>query len=97
MTDEAAEKCSAEVTTYRPFIMGGDVNQTRQCKNDANHMVTQKSDDQTMPLCTHCLGKFWKLNAGDEALYSVARVSDDPTHDEVFAIAHKMFPVEKGE
>ena len=71
MSDESAERCSAEVQEYKPFIMGGNVHQTSQCENDSECIVTQKSDGQTMPLCTHCLGKFWKLNKGDEALYVV--------------------------
>ncbi len=71
------DRCSAEVTTYTPFIMGGDVNQTKQCEKDSEHIVTQKSDGQTMPLCAHCLGKFWRLNKGDEALYSVNEINEN--------------------
>lgn len=65
------EQCTAQITKYAPFTMGGPVNQTSQCENDAAHIVTEKSSDETMPVCARCLTKFWKLNEGDEALYSV--------------------------
>ena len=70
------EKCSAEVTTYTPFIMGGNVNQTSQCVFDSEVIVKEILTGQTMPLCKRCLIKFWKLNSepGDTELYKVEEI-----------------------
>lgn len=53
------DRCQTEITEYRPFIMGGDVNQTRRCSNAPTWIATEKKpgkDGQrgSMSLCDDC-------------------------------------------
>lgn len=68
-------QCTAMITTYQPFIMGGDVNQTKQCEAPEEVIVTEISSGEQMPLCKSCLIKFQEHNEGDEALYNIKEVT----------------------
>lgn len=52
-------RCQAEITTYRPFVMGGPTSQTKRCDNQPVFIATenQPGDDGQrgeMSLCLPC-------------------------------------------
>lgn len=52
-------RCQAEITTYRPFIMGGNVHQTARCDNRAAYIATERKPGAdgrigAMSVCVRC-------------------------------------------
>ncbi len=63
-------KCECQITTYRPFIMGGNVNRVQHCENDATVLVYGKTPEEKkqppMALCNSCYIQFKKRNKNYE-------------------------------
>jgi hypothetical protein len=59
-------QCQCEITTHRPFVMGGRVNQTVRCDRKPVVIATEKFNNEedglvgSMSLCTRCLIEFLK-------------------------------------
>lgn len=52
-------RCQTEITTYRPFVMGGPVKQVTRCENAAAYIATEKTPDENgqrgaMSVCRDC-------------------------------------------
>ena len=62
-------QCETEISEYKPFRIGGNPVDRHQCENAATKAVRQKSDGDTMNLCSPCMAIFKERNSGDEELY----------------------------
>lgn len=72
-------QCQAEVTTYRPFVMGGKPHKSVRCSNKPVFIVTQtkpaEDDGQmgSMSMCAECFIAFARTNkVNDFDLQAVA-------------------------
>lgn len=66
------KRCQAEITEYRPFVMGGPVHQTRRCENVPAFLAVENqpgNDGRTgaMTICRECLAVFQKEMPADYA------------------------------
>jgi hypothetical protein len=53
------ERCQSEITTYHPFVMGGNPYQTNRCENKPAWLATEperkdKKKRGSMTLCEKC-------------------------------------------
>lgn len=71
------EQCEAIITDYRPFIMGGNVYDKKQCSNKATIMVFPKVEidgdgKDPMYVCDRCYKEFKKWNPD----YEIKRIGE---------------------
>lgn len=58
-------RCQAEITSYHPFVMGGQVHRTERCTNKPVLLVKEKEAGSdglrgSMTLCQSCYAVFLK-------------------------------------
>lgn len=59
------ERCQTEISSYRPFMMGGRVHETTRCLNKPDFIVSEIEPDEdglkgSMSMCKHCYAVFTK-------------------------------------
>lgn len=59
------KQCQTEITSYRPFVMGGNVNQVERCKERPAFIATERKAGPdglkgAMSLCPECKDRLVK-------------------------------------
>lgn len=59
-------QCECMISTYNPWVMGGPITSSAQCKNEATILVFGKTEEEKkmppMAVCDGCYKEFVKLN-----------------------------------